>query len=232
MKIPSVQLRELHHLLKLRQDFRNQLERGPRQIAAKAAMVATAVAGVEAAKLRLRELKMSSDRMQLQLRDRENKLMGLETKMNQAASNREYQTLKEQIAADKQANNVLSDEILETMEQIDSALKGVAEAEAKLKTIQAEEVVFKQQVNQRMEIVKVDLQRVSDQYKEAESKLPEEFMSEYSRLVNARNEAAMAGIENNTCGGCYHVLTPKVVDRLTLEQVVFCPSCGVLLYLG
>jgi len=57
-------------------------------------------------------------------------------------------------------------------------------------------------------------------------------MSEYSRLVNARNEAAMAGIENNTCGGCYHVLTPKVVDRLTLQQVVFCPSCGVLLYLG
>jgi predicted nucleic acid-binding Zn-ribbon protein len=232
MKIPSVQLRALHHLLKLRQDLRNQLERGPRQIAAKAAMVATAAAGVEAAKLRLRELKMSSDRMQLQLRDRENKLVGLETKMNQAASNREYQTLKEQIAADKQANNVLSDEILETMEQIDTALKGVAEAEAKLKTIQAEEVVFKQQVNTRLEIVKVDLQRVSDEYKAAESKLPEEFMSEYIRLVNARNEEAMAGIENNTCGGCYHVLTPKVVDRLTLEQVVFCPSCGVLLYRG
>ena len=232
MKIPSSQLRELHRLLKQRQDLRNQLERGPRQLAAKAAMVANAAAALDAAKLRLRELKMACDRMQLQLRDRENKIAVLETKMNQAASNREYQTLKEQIAADKQANNVLSDEILETLEQIDTAVKGVADAETVLKTMQAEETTFKQQMSQRLEVVKSDLQRVSEQYKAAELVLPEEFMPEYSRVVNARNDEALAGIENNTCGGCYHILTPKVVDRLRMDQVVSCPSCGVLLYLG
>ena len=232
MKIPSSQLRELHRLLKQRQDLRNQLERGPRQLAAKAAMVANASASVDAAKLRLRELKMSCDRMQLQLRDRESKIAGLETKMNQAASNREYQTLKEQIAADKQANNVLSDEILETLEQIDAAIKAVADAEAVLKTMQAEEATFKQQISQRLEVVKTDLHRVSEQYKMAELLLPEEFMPEYSRLVNARNDEALAGIENNTCGGCYHILTPKVVDRLRMDQVVACPSCGVMLYIA
>jgi uncharacterized protein len=232
MKIPSSQLRELHRLLKQRQDLRNQLERGPRQLAAKAALVANAAAALDAAKLRLRELKMACDRMQLQLRDRENKIAVLETKMNQAASNREYQTLKEQIAADKQANNVLSDEILETLEQIDTAVKGVADAETVLKTMQAEETTFKQQMSQRLEVVKSDLQRVSEQYKAAELVLPEEFMPEYSRVVNARNDEALAGIENNTCGGCYHILTPKVVDRLRMDQVVSCPSCGVLLYLG
>jgi predicted nucleic acid-binding Zn-ribbon protein len=152
--------------------------------------------------------------------------------MNQAASNREYQTLKEQIAADKQANNVLSDEILETLEQIDAAIKGVADAEALLKTMQAEEVTFKQQTSQRLEVVKTDLHRVSEQYKMAELLLPEEFMPEYSRLVNARNDEALAGIENNTCGGCYHILTPKVVDRLRMDQVVSCPSCGVMLYIA
>jgi uncharacterized protein len=232
MKIPSSQLRELHRLLKQRQDLRNQLERGPRQLAAKAALVANAAAALDAAKLRLRELKMACDRMQLQLRDRENKIAVLENKMNQAASNREYQTLKEQIAADKQANNVLSDEILETLEQIDTAVKGVADAETVLKTMQAEETTFKQQMSQRLEVVKSDLQRVSEQYKAAELVLPEEFMPEYSRVVNARNDEALAGIENNTCGGCYHILTPKVVDRLRMDQVVSCPSCGVLLYLG
>lgn len=232
MKIPSPQLRELHRLLKLRQDLRLQLERGPRQIAAKATMVANAGAALDAAKLRLRELKMACDRMQLQLRDRENKLVGLETKMNQAASNREYQTLKEQIAADKQANNVLSDEILETLEQIDAATQAVADAETKLKASQAEEIAFKQQVDQRMVIVKADLQRVSEQYKAAELVLPEDFMPEYLRVVNARNDEALAGVENNTCGGCYQVLTPKVVDRLRLDQAVTCPSCGALLYLG
>lgn len=232
MKIPSAQLRELHRLLKQRQDFRNQLERGPRQLAAKAALVTNAAAALDAAKLKLRELKMSCDRMQLQLRDRENKIAGLDVKMNQAASNREYQTLKEQIAADKQANNVLSDEILETLEQIDAAVKGVADAEAKLKTMQSEEITFKQQINQKMEVVKSELQRVSEAYKAAELLLPDDFMPEYTRVVNARNDEALAGVENSTCGGCYHVLTPKVADRLRLDQVVFCPSCGALLYIG
>jgi hypothetical protein len=98
--------------------------------------------------------------------------------------------------------------------------------------MQAEETTFKQQMSQRLEVVKSDLQRVSEQYKAAELVLPEEFMPEYSRVVNARNDEALAGIENNTCGGCYHILTPKVVDRLRMDQVVSCPSCGVLLYLG
>lgn len=232
MKIPCSQLQALHRLLKQRQDLRNQLERGPRQLAAKAAMVASALAGLDAAKLKLRELKMACDRMQLQLRDRENKIAGLETKMNQAASNREYQTLKEQIAADKQANNVLSDEILETLEQIDAAVKGVAEAEAKHKVMQAEEATFKQQTTQRLEVVKSELQRVSEAYKAAELLLPEEFTPEYLRVVNARNDEALAGVENGTCGGCYHVLTPKVVDQLRMDNVMFCQTCGALLYLG
>jgi uncharacterized protein len=231
MKIPSAQLRELHRLLKQRQDLRNQLERGPRQVAAKATMVTNAAAAHDAAKAHLRDLKMACDRMQLQLREREGKIAVLETKMNQAASNREYQTLKEQIAADKQANNVLSDEILETLEQIDLANKSVADADAKWKTIQADEIAFKKQVSERMEVVKVELQRINELYKVAETGVPEEFVPEYTRLVNARNDDALALVENATCGGCYHVLTPKIADRLRLDQAVFCPSCGVLLYL-
>lgn len=232
MKIPSAQLRELHRLLRQRQDLRNQLDRGPRQIAAKAALVAASAAAVDAAKNHLRELKMSCDRKQLQLRDRENKLVGLEKKMNEAASNREYQTLKEQIAADKQANNVLSDEILEILEQIDLAQQAVVDAEAKLKTMQADETTFKKTVTDRLEVVKGELQRVSEAYKAAELVLPDDFQPDFLRVVNSRNDEAMAEMENMTCGGCYHVLTPKVVDHLRLEQPVFCPSCGRLLYMA
>ena len=41
------------------------------------------------------------------------KLDDLQAKLNMAQSNKEYQLLKDQMAADKQANSVLADEILE-----------------------------------------------------------------------------------------------------------------------
>ncbi len=47
------------------------------------------------------------------------RIVDLEGKLNTAASNREFSLLKEQIAADEQANSVLSDEILEALEQLD-----------------------------------------------------------------------------------------------------------------
>lgn len=232
MKIPGAQLRELHRLLRQMHDLRTQLDRGPRQIAAKQQMVANASTAVDTAKTNLRDLRMSSDRKQLQLRDRTNKLNDLNVKMNQAASNREYQTLKEQIAADKQANNVLSDEILETMEQIDAAQVTVKECEERLKQIQTEEEAFRKQVNARMEQVKSELQRVSDEYKAEQSRLPAEFMTDYLRVVQSRNEEALAEMDNMTCGGCYQVLSPKIVDHLRLDNPVFCTSCGRLLYLA
>ena len=43
----------------------------------------------------------------------------LKAKLNAAASNREYQALKDQIAADQMAGSVLADEILEALEKID-----------------------------------------------------------------------------------------------------------------
>ncbi len=68
----------------------------------------------------------------MQLKSREIRIEELEAKLNTAASNREFSTLKEQIAADKQANSVLSDEILETLEQIDVLDEALKQAEAEL----------------------------------------------------------------------------------------------------
>ena len=75
---------------------------------------------------------MAADQKQLQLKAGEEKIKDLKRKLNAAASNREYQILKEQIAADEMANSVLEDEILEALEKIDQFQAKIAEAEAAL----------------------------------------------------------------------------------------------------
>ena len=64
-------------------------------------------------------MRVAADQKQLQLKAGEEKIKDLKRKLNAAASNREYQILKEQIAADDMAKSVLEDEIIEALEKID-----------------------------------------------------------------------------------------------------------------
>ena len=77
-------------------------------------------------------MRVATDQKQLQLKSDEQKIKDHRAKLNAAASNREYQILKEQIAADEMTNSVLEDEIIEAMEKVDQLQATIAEAEAAL----------------------------------------------------------------------------------------------------
>ena len=119
MTISAAALRELHRIHKQLTDLQDRISRGPRQIKAAEAGVAQRETECSEAKEALTQAKMLSDEKQLQLKGREDRISDLKSKLNTATSNKEYQALKEQIAADEQANSVLSDEILEILERID-----------------------------------------------------------------------------------------------------------------
>ncbi|MCG8609221.1 MAG: hypothetical protein MI864_01675, partial [Pseudomonadales bacterium] len=112
MAITADVLRELHRIHKQLTDLRDRLDRGPKQIRAADGSVARLNAELEEARETAKRARVQVDEKQLQLRERESRISDLQSKLNSAASNREYQALKEQIAADKQANSVLEDEIL------------------------------------------------------------------------------------------------------------------------
>ena len=85
-----------------------------------------------ATKAAAKERRIAVDKKQLQLKTGEDKVKDLRHRLNAAASNREYQILLEQIAADEMANSVLADEILEGLEACDADQKRLAESEAAL----------------------------------------------------------------------------------------------------
>ena len=126
-------LRTLHRIHRQLTDLTERLDRGPRQIrAAEANVAAPRGSCSRQAKAEAKTLRMAADQKQLQLKSSEDKVKDLRRKLNAATSNREYQALLEQIAADEMANSVLADEILEALEKIDAFQKNIAEAEAAL----------------------------------------------------------------------------------------------------
>ncbi|MBX7167751.1 MAG: phospholipase [Pirellulales bacterium] len=224
-------LREIHRIHRQLSDLRDRLERGPRQIKAHEGNVTRLSAAVDDVHAQAKAAKVLADQKQLQLRTAENKIKELEDKLNQATSNREYQVLKDQIAADKMACSVLSDEIIEALEKIDGFKPLVAEAEANRKKAQEELAKASEAVRQQVALVQGDVQRLEGELAEAEKSLPDDVRDAYQRVVKSKGADAMAAVEGDVCGGCYQQLTPNNHNALRMGKLVFCLSCGRLLYL-
>ena len=230
MSISASVLETLHRIHRQKTDLTGQLDRGPKQILAAKNRIEMCKKALEDIREKQKQLRMDADRRQLQLRERENRIASLEGKMNAAKENREYQTLKEQIAADKQANNVLSDEILELLEQVDEVTAKIEPAQQQIKIAEADAVETEKKVSQQMKVLEGELGRVMNELADVESGLSGDFKSEYERLVSLRGEDGIAETEGNCCGGCYQMLTPQLLDRLANHFSVVCPVCGRFLY--
>jgi uncharacterized protein len=224
-------LRTLHRIHRQLADLRDRMERGPKQMRASEANVKKCEADLAAAKDAFKQAKMAADEKQLQLKSREAKLKDIEGKLFTAQSNREYQLLKDQMAADKQANSVLADEILEALEKLDQLQAGIHTAEENLGKTKDDMAKVRQRIDQQQHGLETELARVSAELQEAEKQLDGEFKANYLRLARSMGAEALAPAEGECCGGCSQTLTPQTMNSLRLDKPVFCKSCGRLLYL-
>jgi len=223
-------LPELHRLHLAIQEVQEEIDRGPRQLKARSNTTATRQAELEAQRLKQKQLKMLSDQKALQLKTNEAKLEDLKGKLNQAASNREFDIIKGQIEADKVANSVLEDEILETLEKVDKAQAEVKKLEADLATAQAEEKKFAAEVDQKRPSLDARLATLRGELQQVETFLPDEIRAAYLRLVQAHGASALSPVENSTCTSCYVRLTPQNAVSIASGTIMFCRTCGRLLY--
>jgi len=225
-------LRTLHRLHRQLADLRDQLSAGPRQIAVRTKQLQTAEAAQAAAQEEIKKAKMVVDQKQLQLRSAESKILDLEGKLNACKTNREYQTLRDQIAADKMATKVLEDEILEALERLDSVKKTLAPAEAEIAAVKKQLAETKAKVDGETAALESEVSRIKTDLDAAERELPADSREVYSRIVKSKGADGMAAVEGESCGGCYQQLTGNMLAELSMGRVVPCRGCGCLLYLA
>jgi predicted nucleic acid-binding Zn-ribbon protein len=230
MPVNDATVRRLHEILLQVADIRGQIDRGPKQIKAAQTKAQAAREVVAQCKEQIKKNRVEADRKQLQQRQYESKLYEWQGKLNAAANNREYQAIKDQIAADTQANSVLSDEIFEILENIDTLQSKLIALEGELKTIEEDTGKVEARIQERIVLLHDELVRVEGELKEAQEQLPQDFAAIYHPLVKTRAHEAFAPLDERSCGGCNTGLPPRVVDQLRQGHPVACPSCGRWLY--
>ena len=224
-------LRTLHRIHRQLGDLTERLERGPKQVRAAEANVEHREGLLGQTKADAKAHRMACDNKQLQLKSGEDKVKILRGKLNAAASNREYQALLEQIAADEMTNSVLADEILEALEKADVFKKSLADAEAAAAAARQRVEQLCSEMAKQEPLLKADIARLEAELKESEATLPGDVREPYRRVVRGKGEDALAVVENQFCGGCNQQITLNTLNQIMLGQPIFCKTCGRLLYL-
>jgi uncharacterized protein len=224
-------LRTLHRMHQQLADLTERLAAGPRAIAARTKLVQAAEAKKAAAQDDVKKARLAADQKQLQLKSAEAKILDLDGKLNACKTNREYQTLRDQIAADRMATKVLEDEIIEALERIDRLKPTVPAAEVEIEA--AKKLLTEAEAKVRAEAgdLEAEVARIRGQLQIAEKELAIDMREKYDRIVKQKGADAMAAIDGQSCGGCFQQLTGNMVSDLMLGRVITCRSCGRLLYM-
>jgi uncharacterized protein len=224
-------LRTLHRIHIQLADLKERRDHGPKRIRAAEANVAHREQELAQAQADVKKFRMNTDQKQLQLKGGEDKVKDLRRKLNTATNNREYQVLKDQIAADEMTNSVLADEILEALDKVDEYQKKTAEMGTNLEASRKKAAEVHNEVQKQQPGIQGDIQRLEAELKQTEAALPQDVNDAYQRVVRQRGEDALASVENEFCGGCHQHVPLNICAEILLGHPKFCKTCGRLLYM-
>jgi hypothetical protein len=230
---PAATLRDLHALHERAKAIRDRLASGPKTLAARQNILAKKQAELDAAKKAVMDVRAQIHKKETQLKGMQEKTAELRVKLNAIKKQVEYDAIRNQIANDNLAQSKLSEEILESMIKVDEQAASVTAQEADIKKIADEVAAMAAEIASKAAEQKASLAKLDAAIVEAEGFIAEDQVEQYRRNVKQRGADALAAVEENACSGCYVTVTTQMMNELINgHHLVFCKTCGRILYLA
>lgn len=196
-------------------------------------------ANYEVKKQSLQNLEKAALDLQKQKKDRELELAGkeegaqkLQSQLFQLKTNKEYQTMMQQIADAKADGSVIEEKILQIMEDMD---KAKAEVDKEKQKLQAEEKIAsdkKEKIQGRIKEVDDRLAQLEIQRKQNIPNIDPKVFTRYERILQNRDGLAIVTVKNNSCLGCNMFVPPQVINMIKMyDNIITCEMCNRILYI-
>ncbi len=161
----------------------------------------------------------------------------IEQKKNELFSGK-FTTSKELLGFQKELRRLEEEkdqketEILILMEEYENLKENVKESEKKseIKVKRIEEKL--KNVEKELKNTEKELKNLLKKREGIKTQIDKKYLNLYEEIRKEKSEAVVK-IKGNTCTGCHLDLPGIVIDRVsTGEEIVICPNCGRILYLG
>ena len=195
--------------------------------------LAATAAGVDALKVKARQVEVERKRLELDVGTRNESIARLKTQQYQTRKNDEFQAISHEIERYGNEIQKLEDEELELMIEADK-LKGEVEvAEKNARTT-------KDTISRQLTDLETKSKALGSQQQEFEkeretlaSKIDADLLDQFERLFNSKGDAAIVAVEHGVCTGCHMKVTTATASRVKAgKEIVNCEQCGRILYLG
>lgn len=194
---------------------------------------------LEAKKEEVQLSKVQFDRLELELKSRDEQIARLRAALNSAKTNKEYAAVLTQLNTTKADNSKIETQSLEL-------LKNIEADEAECKQIQKQIDEQKQQLERiRTEAetlaskYQAEIDKIQAEWDQVAQTIPAKPLEIFKRVTETYDGQAVAVIEQQdgkegaySCGGCFMGLTAECVNLLmTKDDIIRCPNCTRILVL-
>ena len=195
------------------------------------AKAANTQAGLESAKLRVKQIESSRKELELEVEGKKLMISRYANQQLQTRKNEEYRALANEIQTCKDAIFKIENQEIELMEQAETAQKEVVRATQaandarKLVDDQMAQLAAREQ-NLQKELAELEANR-----EELASAVDDSARGRYERLVRSKGENVVVGVHHGVCGGCHMRVPPQLlVSCQAKKELVSCSNCGRILY--
>jgi predicted nucleic acid-binding Zn-ribbon protein len=196
--------------------------------------------GLEAKKEEIQLTKIQSDRLELELKARDEQVARLRASLNTAKTNKEYAALLTQLNTTKADNSKNESQILELLKDIEA---DEAECE-KIQNQIDEQKQTLEQTRKETELLankyQAEIEEIQIEWNQVAQTITTNSLELFKRVAETYDGEALAVIDRQegkteayTCGGCFMGITAESVNLLmTKDDIIRCPNCTRILVLG
>ena len=236
----------LHGLIKLQRventlrAVKTKLTRCRRSVIFQENQLRTLQSGLEAKQEEIKLTRIQVDRLELELKSRDEHIEKLRGHLNLARTNKEYSALLTELNTAKADDSKLETQVLELMKNIETdeaacgeLINQIEEQKAKLDEVRKETESKAGGFEKEVEEIQAEWDAAAKEIADKKS------LAIFERVAETYDGEAMAeveGMESNSgsfsCGGCFMGIPAEVVNILSgHDEIVRCSNCTRILYL-
>ncbi len=194
---------------------------------------------LEAKKEEIQLTRIQVDRLEMELKSRDETIAKYRAALNVAKTNKEYSAILTELNTTKADNVKIESQALELMKNIEAdesdcqqIIEQIEQQKEKLAQIRKETEALAQKYEKEIE-------EIQTQWAEAAKEVPAKPLEIFKRIADTYDGEALATLEIQdeksgvyTCGGCFMGLTTETGNQLmTKDEVLRCPNCTRILVL-
>lgn len=203
----------------------------PAQVRQIEAKLAASKGRVEAVQATMKADESARRKHESDIQDQQQKIRKYRDQSLAVKTNQEYKALLSEIEQAETEIRKLEDKILDIMVAADARKEELKQAEAALKAGTAEIEREKEHARQQTAQDEKELADHSARRQELRSKVSDDSLRHYDRVLKLRHSALSAVHDDQMCSVCRVMLRPQVFQDVMLgEEMVYCDSCQRILF--